>query len=127
MSYQIIAWLQSGTDFDLNSAATRVRKYFPEAQLFTDDQSLTLVLQGWKARLFLDDLPNVALEAQEFPSLFPQCPRAAEIAQCLRRVEVLCPTDDPAMQHFDDFLLVCQALEQFRGIILFDPLSGQLI
>jgi hypothetical protein len=104
-----------------------LRKRVPEANISRDEGSLTLALEDWTARLYLDEEASVAEEAQEFPSVFPQNPRASEIARCHRRIDIWCPLDDPNMDHFNDFLFILEVLWKFRGLILIDPGSGELI
>lgn len=126
-SYEAIAWLQPDSDFDPNVAVTRLTKWLPGAKASLRDMNIDLSVGGWPVRLHLNERGYVAEEAQEFPELFPDCPRSQEIARCKRRVEVKCPEEDPGMDHFNDLVFVCQALEEFRGVILFDPRSGELI
>jgi hypothetical protein len=42
-------------------------------------------------------------------------------------VEIWSTNPDPAMEHFNDFIFALQVMEEFAGVILFDPQAGRLI
>lgn len=126
-AYEAIAWLKPECDFDLARAAALVKEWLPDAKLSGGTHDIKITLGGWDLWLHLNERPYVLDEAREFATLRPDSARHQEIAQCKRRVEVYCPQDDHAMSHFNDFVFVCQALEEFQGLILCDPRSGELI
>jgi hypothetical protein len=125
-TYGTLCFLQNDSDFDLSIATERLIKTFPEAQVTQLDQSISIQFPDWKMQLHLADEPFIADEAKDLAEYFSDCPRATEIAACKRRVEIGADPD-PNMDHFNDFVFVCQMLEEFKGVILFDPQSGQLI
>jgi hypothetical protein len=126
-TYDAVACLQDGSDFSLDTAAKRLAEWVPEAEITRDAYDISVNISGWEVHLRLMDEPFVAQESKDVAQHFASCPRAEEIAKCQRRVEVYSTDQDPDMKHFNDFVSVCQALEGFRGVILFDPLSGELI
>jgi hypothetical protein len=126
-TYEAITFLQEGSDFDLAVAARRLAEWLPNTEVTRRGKGIVVKSSGWEVRLHLMDEPYVAEESRDIAKQFADCPRAAEIGECERRVEV-CSTDpDPDMGHFNDFVFVLHALEEFRGVILFDPGSGELI
>jgi hypothetical protein len=126
-SYEAIAWLEPESDYDIEVAVMRLGEWLPEAEISRQDQTITVSLGRWDIRLHLDEDAHVAAEAKEFPNVFPECPRSLEIARCSRRVEIASPGRDPNIKYFNDYVFVLQALEEFQGVILFDPVSGELI
>jgi hypothetical protein len=72
----------------------------------------------------LVEAAHVAEEAREFATWYPDDSRAALVADCIRRVEVESPDEDPRGRHRKDFLAVCAVLAEFRGVLLRDPVDG---
>ena len=127
LTYESIAFLQDGSDFDIAVAARLVAEWLPGWQVTQRDKSISVQGSNCEFRLHLADEPFVAEESQGMAEYFAECPRSPKIAKCKRRVEITCADPDPDMAHFNDYLFVLHALEEFRGVILFDPRSGELI
>ena len=126
-TYQAFAFLQDDSDFDIEVLRQRLVKRFPTMKVVHEEKNISLQVLDWKIRVHLADEPFVAQESLEISEYFAQCPLAAEIAECKRRVEI-CSTDpDPEMEYFNNYIILCETLESFRGVILFDPTLGELI
>ncbi|HEY7427875.1 MAG TPA: hypothetical protein VH682_26825 [Gemmataceae bacterium] len=128
-SHEAIGWLRPESDLTLSDAAARLAEQLPNAEVSDvkvsqRSQSLCVSFRGWKLWLHLVEAGHVAEEAREFAGWYPQDSRAAQIADCIRRVEVYCPGEDARGRHRKDFLAVCAVLAQFRGVVLRDPVEG---
>lgn len=126
IQYNTICFLQDTSNFDLTLAAFRLAEEFLSAQVTQLGKDISIQFDYWKIKLHLAEEPFVAEESVGIAEYFADCPRAAEIAQCKRRIEIG-GDPDPNMDHFNDFVCLCQALEEFQGVILFDPELGQLV
>jgi hypothetical protein len=123
-SHEAIGWLRPDSDFDLSAAAARLAEQLPKATVSRHPRELSVSFRGWEVWLHLVERNHVAEEAREFASWYPDDPRAVAIAECVRRIEVECPGDDPQGRHRRQFLAVCSILSQFRGVLLRDPVEG---
>lgn len=126
-TYQAMAFLQDESDFDMEILRQHLVKCFPAMKVVHEGKDISLQVPDWKIRVHLADEPFVAQESLEISEYFAQCPLAAEIAECKRRVEIWSNDPDPKMEYFNDYVILCETLESFRGVILFDPTSGELI
>jgi hypothetical protein len=126
-TYDAIAFLQSGSDCHLGGAARRLSNRFRHMQVTHDGKEITISAKAWQVTLHLAEGPLVAEESREMGEHFTRCPRASDIAKCERRVDIWSTDPDPNMDHFNDFILVLETLEEYRGIILFDAKTGDLI
>ena len=125
--YEAIGFLQDDTDFDLAEAQNHLMKRLPRMKVKRRGNTVTVEAPGWSLEVHLADEPFVAEESRDMAAHFSACPRSAEIALSKRRVEIVSTDADPDMEHFNDFVFVCETLEKFRGLILFDPRSGDLM
>jgi hypothetical protein len=129
-SHDAIGWLRPESDFTLPDAAARLAEQLPNIEVSLEVsqryryQSLCVSFRGWEVWVYLVEAGHVAEEAREFAGWYPQEPRAAQVAECIRRVEVQCPGEDADSRHRKDFLAVCAVLAQFRGVLLRDPVEG---
>ncbi|MCZ2340647.1 MAG: hypothetical protein LC104_02490 [Bacteroidales bacterium] len=126
-TYEAIAFLQDDSDFDLDVAVRRLAEWFPAKRIARDGKTITVDDPDWAVSFQLMDESFVAEESMEIAETFSSCSRSQDIANCKRRIEVYSTDPDLDMMHFNDFVLSCQTLETFRGVILFDPQSGELI
>lgn len=126
-TYQAFAFLQDDSDFDIEVLRQRLVKRLSAMKVVHEGRNISLQVPEMVFRVHLADEPFVAQESLGISEHFALCPLAAEIAECKRRVEI-CSTDpDPEMEYFNDYIILCETLEGFRGVILFDPTSGELI
>jgi hypothetical protein len=126
-TYKAMALLQDDSDFDLDAAATELRKTFRRMAVSREGPRITVSADRWQMHLELETEPYVLEESREIAEVLPGCPRAPEIAVCRRRVTVWSTGPDPDISHFNDYVLALNVLEDFKGVILFDPQSDKLI
>jgi len=126
--YEAQAFLQDGSDFEIGAAIQRLTSRLPDLTVTrTGEKGIRVSAGSWTMRVELQDEAYVAEDARELAEELTECPRAAEIAACNRRVEIWSRDPDPEMDHFNDYVLSCETIEGFRGTILFDPQAGELI
>ncbi len=75
----------------------------------------------WSLRVHLEDAAHVIDESREIAALYAGGrPDQDVIAQCGRRITID-TDDDIEMVHFNDYVLVCEAIEEAGPVALFDP------
>lgn len=127
-TYSATAFLQGHTDFEIGEAERRLRERLSWLLVTRSaEKAISVSEAGWTLRLYLAEEPHVAEEAAEMPDLFPNLPRVREIEVCKRRVDIRSTEPDPDLAHFNDYLFVCEVVEGFAGVILFDPQTGESI
>ena len=126
-TYQAFAFLQDDSDFDIEVLRQRLVKRLPAMKVVQEGKNISLQVSDWEIYVHLADEPFVAQESLEISEYFAECPLAAEIAECKRRIEICSTTPDPEMEYFNDYVILCETLEGFRGVLLFDPTLGELI
>ena len=130
MEYRAIAWIQDSSDFNAEDCVDRLKRRFPEAQITSANNIISIGIGNFSARLYLEREPHVALEAQEFAGLVPTYRCAAELAKCHTRISVICNEAETMMERFNDFLVIGETLQEFNGVMVFDlasftPFRGQ--
>ena len=126
-TYQAFAFLQDDSDFDIEVLRQRLVKRLSAMKVVQEGKNISLQVSDWEIYVHLADEPFVAQESLEISEYFAECPLAAEIAECKRRIEICSTTPDPEMEYFNDYVILCETLEGFRGVLLFDPTLGELI
>jgi hypothetical protein len=126
-AYQAIAFLEDDTDFSLAETQARLAKPFAGATINSAGKRINISIKGWRLGLNLDDAPHVLEESMDIAQHYSKCSKSASIAKCRRRVDVSNEDDDPNMDHINDFIVVCEVLSSFKGVILLDPRSGDLL
>ncbi|MBY0230278.1 MAG: hypothetical protein K2W96_13425 [Gemmataceae bacterium] len=124
-SHEAIGWLRPESDFTLEAAAARLIEQLPKATVKRHERSVSVSFRRWEIWLHLVGLSHVAEEAREYVGWYPDDPRAARVADCVRRVEVECPGEDQRGTRRKHFLAVCAVLAQFNGVLLRDPIEGE--
>ena len=82
---------------------------------------------GFSIELGRSDLPHVLEESQEIAQEFASGkPQQNRIAQCRERIE-LAGDDDPAMDHFNDYCSVVEAIESLGIVYTFDQGTGEFM
>ena len=71
--------------------------------------------------------PQVLQESREIEEKIGGDEDDLGIANCDRRVEVASDIPDPEMDHFNEYLLVIEVLQSFKGIIAVDPKEPSLL
>src|SRR5262245_22351726 len=127
--YRAYGLLQSGTDFTLEAAATRLTSKFPGYSVTSRGQQITVSKGDWEIELAVFSGPQVQSESEglagNLAGLEPA--EAANIAACDRRVEVWSDTPDPFMEHFNEYLSLIEMLKSFRGVVVVDPREPALL
>lgn len=128
-TYESLGFIQDESVFDLSEAHRRFADRFGNigANVVLAGRTITVTIDGWHLKLSLEDSDYVLEESREIAEALPGCPRAAEIALCRRRIELWSDYDDWEMEHINDYILACEILSGFEGVILWDPGSGELI
>ena len=125
--YRAYGLLLPDSDFTLSEAAVRLAAKFPRASIAPGDQGLTLTLEDWDIRLRLREGPEVLEEARAMAEQIGGAEDELGITNCARRVEVWSDVPDREMEHFNDYLLVMEAVQSFRGVIGVDPQEPSLL
>jgi hypothetical protein len=126
-TYEAMAFLKDDSDFDIEVFKHHLIRCFPAMQIVQEGKTISLLLPEWEIHTHLADEPFVEIEALEMPEHCPECPRIDEISKCKRRVEIWSRSPDPQMDYFNDYITLCNVVEMFQGVILFDPMSGNLM
>jgi hypothetical protein len=126
-AYQANAFLEDVTDFSLEEAKARLAKRVTGATISSAGNRIIISVKGWRLGLNLDDGPHVLDESAGIARHYSKCPKSPAIAKCRKRVDIWSEDDDPNMDHINDFIFVCEALSSFKGVILLDPRSGDLL
>lgn len=88
-------------------------------------EQLTVVVDGFHFYIDYSDQPHVLEESIEIASEFAaDRPDRAAIAKTSCRFE-LSSDDDPDMDHFNDMLFLCHAMESLGPMYIFDPQEGE--
>lgn len=81
---------------------------------------------SWQYHLSWEDEVYVQSESAEIAEIFGKDDSQKHlIGQCARRISGW-GDDDLAMRHFNDYVLVMQAIEDIPGIFIFDPQLGEI-
>ena len=124
--YRAYGLLQASTDFTLKEAATRLQVRFPDCTITPSGNQITLVKGDWEIFLVENADSSVLAESAELAEKIAGAD-GSEIAACARRVEVSSDIPDPFMEHFNDYLIVIEVLQSFRGVIAVDPKEPSLM
>ena len=133
-SYEAFVWIPTEHGVSLAEAQNRIQsalKRLPEKAEIDIQKSvvgLTVMLNGFSFSISLASGPHVNLEAKE---AFGRCkkdrPDLENLSSYQARFEVVSESPDPEMTHFNDFVLILEALETFVGSKTFDCLSGEFL
>jgi hypothetical protein len=121
--YRAYGLLQSGTDFDLDLAASRLAAKFPGYSVTRNGDLVTVAQGDWWIALAVVSGPDVRVEVEgllgKLAGLEPAEAEAYTATE--KRVEVWTDVPDPFMEHFSDYLSVIEVLKSFRGLLAVDP------
>jgi len=118
--YRAYGLLQASSDFTLDEAVNRLKSRFPGFSATRAGNQISLVKDDWEIFLAENADPAVLAESAELAEKIAG-EDGSEIAACARRVEVYSDISDPFMEHFNDYLVVIEVLQSFRGVIAVDP------
>jgi hypothetical protein len=87
---------------------------------------LHLMFGEWCLIVALEEYPWVEEENREMAVSYSDHPQASELAHCRRRLAIWSEDPDPDMEHFNDWLLAVECLQnRFTGLLVFDPVNGE--
>lgn len=124
--YSAFGLLQSSSDFALDEAVTRLKGRFPGFTVERAGNQITVAKDDWHIFLVENSGPAVLAESAKLAEKIAGAD-GSEIAACARRVEVSSDIPDPFMEHFNDYLIVIEVLQSFRGVIAIDPKEPALM
>jgi hypothetical protein len=79
---------------------------------------------GFGLDVAINSNPSVLEESMEMANNFAPEPLRGRISKCSSRIEIS-GTDDPAMDYFNDFCFVLEAIEGMGQVYTFDPGTGE--
>lgn len=126
-TYKAFGLLQDHSNFSLEVLHKHLVKRFPATNIVRKDNCILLSQAGWTISVYLSEEAHVAQESEEIAEFLATYPQSNEISKCKRRVEIISSDPDPNMDYFNDYIILCGILEEFQGVILFDPMSCKLM
>jgi hypothetical protein len=118
--YTAYGLLTKSSDFTLESAVDKLQKKFPNASVALEGGVINLSGSDWDFHLQLN-AGDLAAEHEELAIKLGGVENNPEVAASTKRVEVWSDTNDPFLEHFNDFLQVIEVLQTYRGLIAIDP------
>jgi hypothetical protein len=128
-AYQAFGFPPSNVDISLPELRDAFAARLPAARVELAGGTVRIVWPGFELEVTLAEGAHVLEEAREIASVFPLgIVDRAKIATCARRFEIASIGDDPEMQHFNDYAIAIETLQEVvRGIVAWDPQSGEVI
>lgn len=118
--YTAYGLLSKSTDFTLDAAVKKLQQKFPAAAVALEGGVVNLSGSDWDFHLQLN-AGNLAAEHEELAIKLGGVENNPEVAASAKRVEIWSDTNDPFLEHFNDFLQVIEVLQTFKGLIAIDP------
>jgi hypothetical protein len=125
--YSAFGLLKPDSDFTMTEAASRLSAKLPSFAVDQEADKLVVSSADWEIHLVLNGSPTVLAESREIAGHIGGADDARDIALCARRIEVASDVPDPEMNHFNDYLLVIEVLQSFKGLIAVDPKEPSLL
>jgi hypothetical protein len=125
--YQAYLLLEPSTDFTFDAAANRLAQKFPSFEVTRANNGLILSSEDWEISLRMNSGPEVVEESHRIAEHISGQDDGRDIASIDRRVEIASDVPDPEMDHFNDYLMVIETLQTFRGVIAVDPTEPSLL
>ncbi len=119
--YTAYGLLTPGTDFSMAAARERLQEKFPAASVTLDNNRILLAGSDWEFQLQENASPELVEEHANLAIKLGSIEDNPEVAASTRRVEVWSDTNDPFLEHFNDFHQVIEVLQSFQGVIAIDP------
>lgn len=125
--YHAYGLLLPQSNFTLAEAARKLAAIFPSFQQQQRESQLSLIKGDWEIHLTLQEGPEVLEESRRIAEHVGGAEDELGIGKCNRRVDIASDVPDPEMDHFNDYLLVVEMLQQFQGVIPIDPHEPSLL
>jgi len=119
--YSAYGLLNETSDFTMDAARERLQKRFPTARVTLENNVIAINGSDWDFQLQTNESVVLAAEHDELAIKLGGVENNPEVAMSRRRVEVWSGTNDPFLEHFNDFLQVIEVLQSFRGLLAIDP------
>jgi len=109
----------------------RLRQKFSRQNDFTVEQRHPHQIalrsnDGWELRISLEDAPHAASEAQEIAENFEMEEADRAILKTSISYLSTAADPDPNMNYFNEYVFVLEVFEQYPGLYLFDPHTGEI-
>jgi hypothetical protein len=121
--YRAFGLLRPDSNFSLDEAHNRLAAKFPGFAITRDGNQIVVSQGEWWIAVALASGPEIQMETEglvgHLAGIEPA--EAVELTASDRRVEVWTDVPDPFMEHFNDYLLVIEALKSFDGLLAVDP------
>lgn len=92
----------------------------------TIDNVVQLTWPDFSLEVGINENESVLEESKEIANEFAPEPLRATIGSCGTRVEIS-GSEDPGMDHFNDFCFVLEAIESAGRVYTFDPGTGEFM
>jgi hypothetical protein len=128
--YRLTAFIPPTSTITFAQIAERIRKYIGAADgvsVSLVENKVSISYEGWSLRVYWEDQSHVIAESQDFANhrLTPEAHRAF-IASCNRRITTGADVD-PDMDHFNDYVLVINALKSFAEFVIHDDNTNEFL
>jgi hypothetical protein len=130
--YEALLLIEPSTALTIENLRAELAKFYkavPEkpGSIQLSGSEIQLVWPDFTLIVSYSDSPHVIEESRAIAKQFAQAHEARErIQQCWARFEVA-GNDDPAMEHFNDYLFIVEAAQRLGTVYAFDPISGEFI
>lgn len=119
--YRSIALISPQSDFSLDGLERAFRKHLEGLQVVRSGTRFRISVDRWEMALTMWSGAEVLEESGEIARRYAAGrPDRDEIASCERRLEIQGGAD-PRKAHCNDYIVVVECLEAFRGVKVFDP------
>lgn len=125
--YSAFGLLTPDSDFTMTEATKRLSAKLPSFMVEQEANTIVVSSRDWEIHLTLNESPTVLAESREIAGHIGGSEDAKDIVACARRVEVSSDTPDREMSHFNDYLVVIEVLQSFKGVIAVDPREPSLL
>ena len=125
--YQAYGLIRPNSDFTFPVLLERLKVKLPHLNLQNEGDQIVLSSEDWEIHLSLNSDPSVLTESQEIAEKIAGIEDGSDIASCNRRIEIASDSDDPVMGHFNDYLIVVEVVQSFRGVIGIEPSEPSLL
>lgn len=137
MSYQAIGLAPPTADVSFGTVAALLSKTFPQevpakkahrtvANDELSDWVMRLEWPGWSIELKLVTGEKVTELARKVANVDTSRTDNEMIASCNRLIAIR-TSDDPDMEHFNDYTILLQTIEELSGVVLFNTQDGSFI
>jgi len=130
--YESLLLIDEDSDLPLAAFADAIRTSLSGStdglpRINTSEHEILVNWPSFALTLCKEDEPHVAEESAELAGRYARNhPDRERIARCQRRYSVSADPD-PDMDHFNDYVFVCNAAEKLARVYVFDSQSGEFV